>query len=106
MRSVTRFVEGRLQLVVNPLKSQAAPIQRCTFLGFAFRRKRVVWSEKALLRFKGRVRQITSRRRGVSMPSRIEELRRYLVGWMNYFGVSSRAKSPRRSRVKITHPLR
>ena len=88
MSSITRFVEGRLQLVVNPLKSQAAPLKRCTFLGFAFRRKQVVWSDKALQRFKERVREITSRRRGISMPSRIAELRRYLVGWMNYFGIS------------------
>ena len=88
MSSIIRFVEGRLQLTVNRLKSQAAPLKRCTFLGFAFRRKQVVWSDKALLRFKERVREITSRRRGIDMPSRIRELRRYLVGWMNYFGIS------------------
>jgi RNA-directed DNA polymerase len=88
MSSIIRFVEGRLQLVVNRQKSQAAPLKGCTFLGFAFRRNQVVWSDKALLRFKERVRQITSRRRGINMPSRIGELRRYLVGWMNYFGIS------------------
>jgi len=47
-----------------------------------------VWSDKVLVRFKDRIRQITSRRRGISMPSRIEELRRYAVGWLNYFGIS------------------
>jgi RNA-directed DNA polymerase len=88
MDSLIRFVETRLGLVVNRQKSQAAPLTRCTFLGFAFRRKQVVWSDKALGRFKERVREITSRRRGVNMSRRLEELRRYAVGWLNYFGIS------------------
>ena len=88
MASITRFVETRLGLVVNRQKSQAAPLTRCTFLGFAFRRRHVVWSDKALDRFKERIREITSRRRGVNMSRRLEDLRRYAVGWLNYFGIS------------------
>lgn len=88
MESVTRYVEQRLGLVVNRQKSQAAPLTRCTFLGFAFRRGLVFWSEKAIKRFKERIREITSRRRGIEMTSRLEELRRYAVGWLNYFGIS------------------
>lgn len=34
MASLTRFVEGRLRLVVNPDKSRTAPLRQCTFLGF------------------------------------------------------------------------
>ncbi len=88
MQSVIRFVEGRLGLVVNRQKSQAAPLSRCTFLGFAIRRGQVVWTDKAYGRFKERIQEITSRSRGVSMSRRLEELRRYAVGWMNYFGIS------------------
>jgi len=84
MSSLIRFVETRLGLVVNRQKSQAAPLTRCAFLGFAFRRTQVVWSDKALDRFKERIREITSRRRGVNRSRRIEELRRYAVGWLNY----------------------
>ena len=88
MQSVTRFVEGRLGLVVNRQKSQAAPLHHCTFLGFQIRRGKVVWSEKAYRRFKERIQEITSRSRGISMSRRLEELRRYAVGWLNYFGIS------------------
>ena len=88
MQSVTRYVEGRLGLVVNRQKSQAAPLVRCTFLGFRIKRGRVVWSEKAWQRFKERIQQITGRSRGISMRRRLEELRRYAVGWLNYFGIS------------------
>jgi len=88
MQGVTRFVEVRLGLVVNRQKSQAAPLNRCTFLGFALRRGKVVWTDKAYRRFKERVREITSRSWGVSMSRRLDELRRYVVGWLNYFGIS------------------
>jgi len=88
MQSVIRFVEVRLGLVVNRQKSQAAPLARCTFLGFALRRGQVVWTDKAYRRFKERIKEITSRSWGVSMSRRLEELRRYAVGWLNYFGIS------------------
>jgi hypothetical protein len=84
MQSVIRFVEVGLGLVVNRQKSQAAPLSRCTFLGFALRRGKVVWTDKAYRRIK----EITSRSWGVSMSRRLEELRRYAVGWLNYFGIS------------------
>ena len=88
MQSITRYVEARLKLVVNRQKSRAAPLSGCTFLGFEIRRGRIVWSDKALKRFKERVQQITGRSRGVSMRRLLTELRRYVVGWLNYFGIS------------------
>jgi hypothetical protein len=43
-------------------------------------------SPKAVLRFKERVRELTRRTRGVSMERMVEELTRYLRGWIGYFG--------------------
>ena len=88
MQSVTRFVEARLKLVVNRQKSQAAALSKCAFLGFQILRGRIVWTEKAQKRFKERVQEITSRSRGVSTLCMLRELRRYAVGWLNYFGIS------------------
>ena len=88
MQSVTRFVEVRLQLVVNRQKSQAAALSKCAFLGFQILRGRIAWTEKAQKRFKKRLQEITSRSRGVSTFCMLRELRRYVVGWLNYFGIS------------------
>ncbi len=89
MASLTRFVEGRLKLVVNRAKSKAAPLKTCTFLGFQIGpRGRAVWSAKAHARFKQRVREITRRNRGQRVQAVIDELRRYVTGWLNYFGIS------------------
>jgi hypothetical protein len=49
-------------------------------------------SPKALKKFKRRVVTITGRSRGVSMQRRLGELRRYVRGWMGYFGAASQLK--------------
>jgi RNA-directed DNA polymerase len=41
---------------------------------------------KAVMRFKERVRELTSRTRGVCIEQMAEELARYLRGWIGYFG--------------------
>ena len=89
MTSLTRFVEGPLKLVVNRAKSQAAPLKQCTFLGFQIGAVgRAVWTAKAHARFKRRVREITRRNRGHRVQDVIDELRRYVSGWLQYFGIS------------------
>jgi RNA-directed DNA polymerase len=89
MESLTRFVEGRLKLVVNRAKSKAAPLKQCAFLGFQIgARGKTVWTTKAHARFKQRVKEITRRNRGHKVQEVIEELRRYVTGWLNYFGIS------------------
>jgi RNA-directed DNA polymerase len=87
--SLTRFAEEKLKLVINRTKSKAAPLQTCAFLGFQIgKRGQVVWTQKVQARFKQRVRQITRRNRGHEVQEVIDELRRYVTGWVNYFGIS------------------
>jgi RNA-directed DNA polymerase len=89
MASLSRFVEGRLRLVVNRVKSKAAPLKECAFLGFQIGRAgRAAWTAKALARFKIRVKEITRRNRGHRVQDVIDELRLYVNGWLNYFGIS------------------
>ena len=90
MASLIRYCEGRLQLVVNRAKSRAALLNSCIFLGYRIdRRGRLVWSERALHRFKERVREITRRNRGHSVRDVIDELRLYVLGWLNYYKLSA-----------------
>jgi RNA-directed DNA polymerase len=88
LRTVARFIERRLALVINRTKSQAARLRDCSFLGFAIRRGKLQWTDAAVQRFKQRVREITKRSNGQNMRSRIHALRLYVIGWMNYFGHS------------------
>jgi RNA-directed DNA polymerase len=89
MESLKRFLMTKLKLKVNELKSAVARPWERKFLGFSFTRarepKRRI-APKAVDRFKERVREITSRTRGVSTARMAEELTRYLRGWLGYFG--------------------
>ena len=89
MASITRFITTKLKLKVNEQKSAVARPWERKFLGFSFTwdrepRRRV--APKAVLRFKERVRELTSRTRGVSVERMAEELAQYLRGWLGYFG--------------------
>lgn len=83
-----RYRPIRLKLPVNEHKSKVAPIGQCVFLGFTFRGKKLCWSDAAFEDFKHRVRALTGRSWGVSMPHRLAVLAQYLRGWMGYFGLS------------------
>ena len=89
MESVTRFIATKLKLKVNQQKSAVARPGERKFLGFSFTNaetpKRRI-APKAVDRFKERVREITSRTRGVSIERMSEELARYFRGWIGYFG--------------------
>ena len=87
-RSVTAFLARRLKLPVNEHKSKVAPIDQCVFLGFTFRGSKLRWSDRAFEDFKHRVRELTARSWGVSMPYRFHKLAQYVRGWMGYFGIS------------------
>jgi RNA-directed DNA polymerase len=77
-----------LKLPINTEKSQVVSRQQLSFLGFAFKGKKIVWSVKSLANFKHRIRELTGRSWGVSWAYRYEKLRQYIQGWGNYFGLS------------------
>jgi RNA-directed DNA polymerase len=90
MESVKRFIAKKLKLKVNEAKSAVAKPQERKFLGFSFYmgkkgpKRRI--APKALERFKDRIREITLGSRGRSMKQTIDELARYIPGWVGYFG--------------------
>ena len=85
---VSRFLSTKLKLVVNEAKSRVVKTNDLHFLGFTFKGKKVRWSAKALAGFKHRIRRLTKRSWGISMQRRLRELRLYIQGWINYFGLS------------------
>jgi len=89
MRSVTRLLTTKLKLRVNSEKSAVARPWERKFLGFSFTNhkppKRRL-APKAMARFKERVRELTSRTRGISLARMVQDLAEYLRGWIGYFG--------------------
>jgi RNA-directed DNA polymerase len=88
MASISRFLTDKLRLKVNEAKSAVARPEERKFLGFSIANdgseRRI--AAKALDKFKGRIREITGRTRGISLQQMIEDLLPYLIGWRGYFG--------------------
>jgi len=89
MESMTRFITTQLKLKVNRQKSTVARPWQRKFLGFSFtvnREPKRRIAPKAVLRFKERIRELTSRTRGVSIERMAEDVAQYQRGWIGYFG--------------------
>jgi RNA-directed DNA polymerase len=90
MASVTRFLEERLRLRVNPAKSAVAHVSERKFLAHRLLPGgRLGIAPQSLKRAKDRIREITRRNRGVSIRQMISELNSYLTGWVTYFRYAS-----------------
>ncbi|HHD2155834.1 TPA: group II intron reverse transcriptase/maturase [Klebsiella pneumoniae] len=89
LRSISRFLQNRLKLVVNSHKSRVVKTTQSKFLGFTFKAGRIQWHDKTVHTFKQQVRRLTNRNWGVSMRYQLFKLSQYLRGWINYFGIAS-----------------
>ncbi len=83
--NIRHYLQTRLKLIVNEVKSKVVPLCEAAFLGFNILRGRVRWSEKSKKRFKANVRIITRRTRGVSPKTVIADLSSYIRGAINYY---------------------
>jgi RNA-directed DNA polymerase len=95
MANVTEYLQRKLKLAVNEAKSAVDRPWKRTFLGFTFTKRRPnrrKTSEKAIAHFKEEIRRMTSRTRGVTLKTVINDLTSYLTGWKLYYGFSE-AKS-------------
>jgi len=90
LRSVVRFLEQEMGLKVHPVKTKIVNSKResFVFLGHEFKPgKKMVPSDKAIAKFKERVKTITRRNQTVDVQKLVKKtLNPYLRGWGNYFG--------------------
>ena len=99
MASLVRFIERRLRLKVNEVKSAVARPEERHFLGFRLRRDPrdgnvdVLLSERSSKRLAEKIRSLTPRTWGNSLGACIERLNEYLRGWIGFFWICTRVQS-------------
>jgi len=92
MERASRFIEKKLRLKVNLEKSAVDRPWNRKYLGFCVTNSRknpkirIHW--RTIKRFKDRIREITARRRGRSISQVVGELKEFMSGWWNYFGIT------------------
>lgn len=92
MKSITRFIEGKLKLKVNENKSKVDNPWRLKFLGFSFYKIkgkcRIRVHENSVNRLKGKLKELTSRSNAMNIGYRLLKIKQAIIGWVNYFSVA------------------
>jgi group II intron reverse transcriptase/maturase len=95
MSSLTEFIKGRLRLKVNEAKSAVARPEDRHFLGFRLRVDphsgivEVLLSERTMRNAMRKVKQLTPRNWGNTLPACISGIDAWLRGWHGFFGIVS-----------------
>jgi len=95
LESSIRYLEDKLKLKVNRDKSHIAKVnatKKFKFLGFAFGKNKdgifIRVHQKSLKKAKDKLRALTKRNRGINVRQVMAEVKRYMQGWLNYYGMA------------------
>jgi RNA-directed DNA polymerase len=112
MKSITRFIEEKLGLKVNATKSKIDRPNGIKYLGFGFyydsfaKEYRARPHDKAVAKFKARIKELTCRSWGVSNSYKVQKLNQLIRGWINYFKIGSMKGVCERLDSRIRYRLR
>ena len=91
MKSVTRFIEKDLKLIVNTDKSKVGSPTRLKFLSCLMKKAngiyRFIPTKEAKKKFKRELKRRTSRKRPGNFKTIIKEINQLTRGWIGYFGL-------------------
>jgi hypothetical protein len=93
MESISRYIEKRLRLKVNLLKSAVARPRERHFLGFSLDREPqegsaiVLLSKRSQERIEKKIRELTPRTWGQSLDDCIRRINTYFQSWLGFFEV-------------------
>jgi group II intron reverse transcriptase/maturase len=89
METVKTYLEKKLKLKVNSKKSKVDKARQVKFLGFSFfKRKGIILvriADRTKERFMEKVRYLTKRTRSGKLEQILEEVNRYVTGWIGYY---------------------
>ncbi|HEY8910899.1 MAG TPA: reverse transcriptase domain-containing protein, partial [Desulfosporosinus sp.] len=96
LNNILPFIEKKLFLKVNKEKTVVDYVVKVKFLGFSFYRHkgktRVRIHPKSVTKMRCKVKELTSRSNGMGNELRATKLRRYIMGWINYFKLADMKK--------------
>lgn len=90
LKSLTLWVEKHLRLTVNQNKSGTGRPWDSQFLGFRITETHeIATSPKSIDRYKAKVRELWDARQSLTSNELVEQWRQYVVGWWNYFKLTT-----------------
>ncbi|MDZ5474681.1 group II intron reverse transcriptase/maturase [Bacillus sp. 31A1R] len=112
MKSIVKFIEEKLGLLVNAEKSKVSRPGDLKFLGFGYYYdfKNSGYQVKPHLtsvqKFQRKLRQLTKRNWSIPLDYRILKLKQVIFGWVNYFRISNMKKVMTRIDEKLRSRIR
>lgn len=92
LENILPYIEKKLFLKVNRTKTVVDYIGKVKFLGFTFYKvkgiTRIRIHPKSVAKMKIKIKELTSRSNGWGNRFRIDRIRRYIIGWVNYFKIA------------------
>lgn len=90
--TVTDYIEGKLKLKVNRIKSKVSRARDSTLLGFSFFWSKRQWAiriaAKSITRIKQKIKLLTRRNNPIPIREKISNLEPVIRGWVNYFSLA------------------
>lgn len=112
MKTIVRFIEDKLGLIVNAEKSTISRPKDLKFLGFGYyydyvnKRYQVRPHHESVKKFQRKLRLLTKRNWSVSLDYRIVKLKQVVVGWVNYFRIANMKRAMTRIDEKLRSRIR
>ncbi|QWC24624.1 group II intron reverse transcriptase/maturase [Bacillus haikouensis] len=112
MKSIVRFIEKKLGLIVNAEKSRIARPKELKFLGYGYyydyknKKYQVKPHLSSIRRFQRKLRQLTKRNWSVPLDFRILKLKQVIFGWVNYFRIANMKKVTKQIDQKLRSRIR
>ena len=99
LETSTAYLEGKLKLKVNREKSRTVSVfarKNFKYLGFTLGKNGkgiyVRVHPKAWKKMKARLKEFASRKRVQKLPNSLDKIKKYMRGWLNYYGIASMKK--------------
>ncbi len=93
MHSITNWIEKKLGLKVNAIKTKITPPSRLKYLGFGFWRSKEEWKARphqdSVIKFKRKLKALCKRNWSVDLTYRIKKINEVIRGWVNYFRIGT-----------------
>ena len=96
LETTQRYLEGKLKLKMNVEKSRAVSvysIRNFKFLGFALGRNKdgtyIRVHAKSLKKAKQKLKELTSRSQGRNVRVVMSNVKKFMQGWLGYFGIAN-----------------
>ncbi|MDR6122388.1 RNA-directed DNA polymerase [Bacillus sp. SLBN-46] len=112
MKSVVRYIEERLGLIVNVEKSKISRPRELKFLGFGYyydiknKRYQAKPHLMSIQKFQKKLRKLTKRNWSIPLDFRLLKLKQVILGWVNYFRIANMKQAISEIDMKLRSRIR